>query len=161
MIDLEPIYPFFQWAEQSWLGSLVAQSIWAFAVIESIHLVGLCLLGGAILVVDLRMLGLGLKEQPIHQLRGYARPWLNAALAIMVLTGVPLFMSEAIKCYYNTSFWVKITTLPFALAFTYFVRERVAADESLETGWKSRLVGGASIALWFVVAAAGRWIGFS
>jgi hypothetical protein len=82
-------------------------------------------------------------------------------VALMAATGVLLFLSEAVKCYYNTSFWVKITTLPFALAFTFGVRERVARDEQLDTSARSRSVGAASITLWFVVAAAGRWIGFS
>jgi len=79
----------------------------------------------------------------------------------MGVSGLLLFLSEAIKCYYNTSFWVKITTLPLALAFTFAVRGRLTRDDALVTSWRSRLVGSASIALWFIVAAAGRWIGFS
>ncbi len=50
------------------------------------------------------------------------------ALAMMILTGVPLFLSEPIKCYYNDSFWVKMTTLPIAIAFAFTIRARVTAD---------------------------------
>jgi hypothetical protein len=79
----------------------------------------------------------------------------------MIATGVPLFMSEAVKCYWNTSFRVKMVALPLALAFTFLVRERVAHNRNLEgTGW-SRLAAVGSIAIWFSVAMAGRWIGFS
>ncbi len=157
----EPLLPFFQWCEATWLGTAVRDSVWAFPVIESVHLLGLSLLGGSLLIVDLRMLGLGLTRQRIDDLARAARPWLFAALAVMLATGLLLFLSEAVKCYYNTSFRVKMFTLPVALVYTLAVRERVARGVTLDTSMKSRLVGALSIALWLIVAAAGRWIGYS
>jgi hypothetical protein len=153
--------PLFEWFEASALGDTVRTSLWLFPVLEAMHLLGLCLLGGALLVVDFRMLGWGLTSQRIAALARDARPWLMAGIAVMLLTGVPLFLSEAIKCYYNQSFWVKILTLPIALMFTFTVRERQAADEELETSMRSRLLALVSLGLWFTVAGAGRWIGFS
>ena len=156
--------PFFRWCESTSVGRAVADSVWAFPILEAVHLIGLCVLGGALLVVDLRLLGAGLTSQPVARIARYARPWLIGSLVLMVATGVPLFLSEAIKAYYNTSFWVKMCTLPIALTFTFGVRERVARRETADladpdpTG---RMVGAVSLALWFTVAAAGRWIGFS
>ena len=92
----------FEWFEATWLGTTVRDSLWAFPVLEAIHLLGLSLLGGSLLIVDLRMLGMGLTRQPIAALARDARPWLLAALALMAVTGVPLFLSEAVKCYWNT-----------------------------------------------------------
>ncbi len=153
--------PFFRWCESTLIGRAIADSVWAFPILEAVHLLGLCVLGGALLVVDLRLLGAGLTGQPVARLARYARPWLIASLVVMVLTGVPLFLSEAIKAYYNTSFWVKMCTLPVALAFTFGVRERVARREVSDPGVAGRIAGAVSLALWFTVAAAGRWIGFS
>ncbi len=153
--------PFFRWCESTLIGRAIADSVWAFPILEAVHLLGLCVLGGALLVVDLRLLGVGLTGQPVARLARYARPWLIASLVVMVLTGVPLFLSEAIKAYYNTSFWVKMCTLPVALAFTFAVRERVARREVDDPGVAGRIAGAVSLALWFTVAAAGRWIGFS
>ena len=155
------LFPFFQWCEASWLGQLVRESVWLFPAIEAVHLLGLCLLGGALLVVDLRLMGLGLRNQPVALIARSARPWLIAGVAVMLITGVLLFMSEAVKCYYNPSFRVMITTLPFALVFTFAVRERVASRAGSVTSWKSRLIATVSLMLWFTVAMAGRWIGFS
>ncbi len=152
---------FFEWCDATALGAAVRNSLWLFPTIEAVHLLGLCVLGGSLLVVDLRLLGLGLKRQTIAELHAQLRPWLAGALAVMVATGLLLFLSEAVKCYYNQSFWVKITTLPIALLFTFAVRARVARAGGLETSARTRLVGATSIALWFTVAAAGRWIGFS
>ncbi len=157
--------PFFRWCEATAIGQAVARSVWAFPILEAVHLIGLCLLGGALLVVDLRLLGVGLTSQPVARLARHARPWLIGSLVVMVATGVPLFLSEAIKAYYNTSFWVKMCTLPVALAFTFLVRERVARREPADPHdpgpVTDRAVGAVSLALWFTVAAAGRWIGFS
>lgn len=153
---------YFEMLEDTGLGSVVRESLWLFPVIEAVHLLGLCLLGGALLVVDLRLFGWGLESRSIHELAGQARRWMVAGVILMILTGVPLFLSEAVKCYFNTSFWVKMATLPVALGFTFAVREpMIVRDRMLETSLKSRLLGGASMGLWFTVAAAGRWIGFS
>jgi hypothetical protein len=155
----ESWYPFFEWCESTLLGSAVRDSVYAFPLIEATHLVALCVMGGALIVVDLRLLGLGMKGQSIAALSESVRPWLMTAVTVMLGTGVLLFLSEAVKCFYNTAFWVKILTLPVALLFTFAVRERLV--RGLETGARSRMLGSVSLALWFVVAAAGRWIGFS
>ena len=155
------LLPLFEWFEATALGTVVRNSLWAFPIIEALHLVALCLLGGALLTVDLRLLGLGLKNQPIDGLAAAVRPWLKLALAAILLTGVLLFFSEAIKLYFNRSFWVKISVLPVAILFTFGVRDRIIRKGALETSAKSRLLGLTSMALWFTVAAAGRWIGFS
>ena len=149
------------WLEDGLIGSAINDTVWAFAVIESIHLLGLALLGGAVLIVDLRMLGFGLKNQSITELATHARPWLWRAVWLMIGTGTLLFISEAVKCYYNTSFWVKMITLPFAIALTVAVRRRIIREEWIETTLRSRWLALSSITLWFTVAAAGRWIGFS
>ena len=87
---------------------------------------------------------------------------MNFALILMVSTGVPLFLSEPIKCYYSPAFWVKMWTLAFALMFTYTIRTKTTRMEYVRnTARRQVLVGALSIALWFTVASAGRWIGFS
>ena len=155
------LLPFFEWCESTFLGQTVRTSVWLFPVIEAIHLLGLSLLGGMVLALDLRMLGVAMRDQPIAMIARGTYPWLARALVLMLVTGVLLFLSEAVKCYHNPSFWVKMTTLPFAIAFALTVRKRVAFRDGGVTGWQTRLTAGVSIALWFVVAAAGRWIGFS
>ncbi len=152
--------PFFEWCEATALGQLVRDSLWLFPVIEAVHLLGLCALGGSLLVVDLRMLGVGLRRQSIAELAREMRPWLIGSLVLMFLTGTLLFLSEAVKCYHNPSFWVKITTLPVAFLFTFFVRQPIA-HRLTDTSAKSRVVAATSLALWLTVAAAGRWIGLS
>ena len=155
------LLPFFEWCESLWLGQFIVNSNWLFPVIEAVHLLALSMLGGAVLIVDLRLMGVGLKSRSASELWRAARPWMIGAIAAMILTGVPLFLSEPIKLYYSDSFWVKMTTLPIAIAFAFTVRSRVTADAVGNTTRRQLLVGALSITLWVVVAAAGRWIGFS
>jgi hypothetical protein len=154
------LLPFFEWCETTAIGHAIKGSAWLFPVIEAVHLLGLSVLGGSLLVLDLRMLGAGLRRQSIATLATDTRPWLLGSIAVMILTGTALFVSESVKCYYSQAFWLKITALPLALLYTLTVRHRVAIAGSGATG-RTRLVAVVSLTLWFTVAAAGRWIGFS
>lgn len=156
------LLPFFEWCERTAVGEAIRNSRWLFPVIESFHLLALALIGGAILVVDLRLLGLGLRGQPLADLAREAQRWLAGGLAVMIATGLLLFSSEAMKCYYNQAFWIKMSALAPAIVFAFTVRRKVAAaDENrVRPVWR-KLTALVSMALWFVVAASGRWIGFS
>jgi uncharacterized protein DUF6644 len=156
------LLPFFTWCEKSTIGEAIRNSQWLFPVIESVHLLALVLIAGAVLVVDMRLFGLGLRRQPVAQLARDAQPWLIGGLTVMLTTGVLLFLAEAIKCYYSLAFAVKMTSLLLALIFTFTVRRKVALADERRVGllW-SRLVAVVSVALWSGVGIGGRWIGFS
>jgi len=153
------LHPLFQWLEATALGTVVRESLWLFPVIECIHLLGLALLGGTLLVVDLRLLGLGLRSQPVAELARKVQPWMGGALLTMILTGVPLMLSEAIKCYFSPPFWYKMGFLVMAMGFTYTVRRRVAGSERARPVLE-KLTGVVSMGLWFGVGFSGRWIAF-
>jgi hypothetical protein len=156
------LLPFFQWFEETGLGRMVRESVWAFAVIESIHLLALATLGGAVLLVDMRMLNLGLRQRPVAELARDAQRFLFAGLAVLIISGIALFASEAVKCYYSTPFWIKMWALLFATLFAFTFRNRVAFASEGRFGRGTRaVVALLSIGLWFTVAASGRWIGFS
>lgn len=152
---------FFEWCESTAVGTTIRESVWLFPVIEAVHLVALTVLGGAALVVDLRLLGWVLPRVPVARMARDARPWLLGALAVLLLTGLLLFLSEAVKCYYNTAFWVKMTSLLLAIIFVLTVRQKMTLREPEPAATALKPVALVSMALWFTVAAAGRWIGFS
>jgi len=153
---------FFAWCEHSAVGGAIRNSSWLFPFIEAFHLLGLAVIGGAVLVVDLRLLGLGLRRQPVAELARDAQPWLIVSLMVMIATGALMFTSEAIKCYYHPAFWVKMTSLLLAIVFTFTVRRKVAmADETRVGPLWCKLVALVSVTLWSGVGIGGRWIGFS
>lgn len=159
MIDLLPL---FEWFYVTSIGEAIRNSVWMFPVIEAFHLVGLGVIGGAILLVDLRLLGVGLTRQPVAVLSEAAQPWMLGALALMVASGFPLFLSEATKAYYSYAFWIKMTCLFSALIFTFTIRRHVTqSDLAIDHPQLAKLTAIISLLLWFGVAWGGRWIGFS
>jgi Family of unknown function (DUF6644) len=152
---------FFERLQYSPLLVAMRSSSWIFPLIASLHLMGLALLGGAVLIVDLRLLGFGLRNQPLEQIARDAERWLLVSLAVLLPTGILQFMCfAATKYYYLTAFWVKMAALPLALLFTFTVRRTVAgADETRMSPVWNKLVAVVSLSLWSTVAVAGRLIG--
>jgi hypothetical protein len=156
------LLPFFQWCYQTGIGEGIRNSTWLFPVIEAFHLLGLGFTAGAILIVDLRLFGVGLRKQPAAQLWASTRPWLIGGVIVMFLSGIPLFLSESIKCYYSFPFWVKMTSLLLVLIFTFTIQRRVTQTSlSADQVPLGRAIATVSLVLWFGVAWGGRWIGFS
>jgi hypothetical protein len=152
----------FTWLEMSSFGATIRDSLWAFAIIESVHLLALAVMGGAVLIVDMRLLGLGLRRQPVRQIARDAQPWLIGGLAMMLITGLPLLASLAVSKYYvNFAFQLKMLFLVLATIFTFTVRQSVINREDNRInpaiGWIVALV---SLFLWSGVGFMGRGIGF-
>ena len=153
---------FCRWCETLGVSVAIRNSYWQFAVVQSIHLCVLAVLAGAILIVDLRLLGRGLKQQPLAQVARDAQPWLIGALFGMLATGLPQFITNAQSRYYGNPFFVaKMSMLAVALIFTFTIRRKVTLTDEARLGpvWP-KVVGLFSITIWFSIAVAGRAIGF-
>ena len=145
--------------EDSFIGEYVRSSLWLFPVIQSFHLIGLGILGGAVVLGDLRLLGLLFKTESISYVILQTKNWFNIGLSLLILTGIPLFLSEAVKCYYSRAFWIKISCLLIGVLFVYLIRNPLAMKSKNHLLMK--MLGAKSFSLWVVTAASGRWIGFS
>jgi hypothetical protein len=151
---------YFQWIENSGIGQAIRSSNWMFPVIEAFHLVGLSLIGGAVLILNMRLFGIGLRQTPVARLARAVQPFLNGSLALMLTTGTLLFLSEAVKCYYSPAFRMKMVFLALAIIFTNTVQRKVALANQAPGPFLSKLVAVVSIVLWAGVGVGGRWIGF-
>ena len=150
------------WLQYSELLSAMRDSPWIFPVIASFHLMGLALIGGAVLIVDLHLLGFGLSREPVANIGRHAERLLIISLVVLLPTGIFQFLCfAATKYYYLKAFWVKMATLAAALAFTFSVRRKAVMAEGQRISSPSRkLVALVSLSLWTTVAVAGRLIGF-
>ena len=155
------LLPWFEWCGQTLIGAAIRDSPGLFPLIEFVHLVALAVIGGAVLVVDLRLLGFAPRRQPVAKVAQTAEPWLLGSLLCLLITGALLFTSEAVELYYSGAFWTKMRFLLVAILFTFTIRRRVARGP--ETGMEPllrRLVALISLTLWLGVALAGRWNAF-
>jgi len=128
-------------------------------VLQNVHILGLVALLAAVLLLDLRLLGLGLTNRPAPDLARRLRPvfWLGAAA--VSASGLLMFVSDAVRYSGNEALQVKLVLLAAALAFQLLVVGRAGASfapRSLPAGAVAVL----SLFLWVSVGLAGRAIGF-
>jgi hypothetical protein len=112
---------------------------------------------GALLIVDLRLVGVGLTDQPLRQIARDARPWLIGGLTGIVLTGIPQTMERATDQYATSIFWMKMYLILFGLIWMATVRRRAVRADRPVGPWP-KVVGLVSIAVWGSVAALARLI---
>ena len=152
----------FEWLDTSLLADISKAYGGVFAMIQMFHLLALAMLGGMVLVADLRLLGVLLKDVPSEVVCESTNKWFNLALVVLILSGVFMGSAVAMKIYYNEMYWAKMTALAAGIVFVYAIRRPLLRfDHSTINPWTIRLVAVSSITIWFTVAACGRWIGFS
>ena len=151
---------FFEWMQGTSVSAFFLETTWSSPIIQCIHLVALSAFAGAILIVDVRLLGRGLTNTPVAQLTREAEKWLIGAFAILLLSGIPQVVSTALKQYYSPYFWFKMQLLLGGLVFTFTIRRKVAlADEERIGKVWPKLVALVSIAIWTSAAIWARLIG--
>lgn len=154
------LLPYFEWLGNQGFSKMMGESVWLSAMIQAFHLLCLAVFAGAVLIVDLRLLGRGLRERPLSQVAADASPWLIWSFVGLIITGVPQLMAYAIKEYYSIYFWIKTDFFIAAVIFTWTVRRRVTqADETRVGPFWAKVVGLVSIILWAGVAIPARLIG--
>jgi hypothetical protein len=145
---------FFQWLETLGFG---AGSEYTVAFINVGHLLALTLFIGALLIVDLRLLGGGMRRQPLSDVVRSAQPWLLAGFGGMALTGALQVVATPMKAYFSDQFWLKMQLLVVAILLSAVVRW-IAARRDEAPVW-GKPAGLASILLWSFIAVQGRLIG--
>lgn len=155
------IYPFFKWADGTWIAETIRNSKYLFPIIEAIHLLGLTVLLGVMIIISLRLFGLILRHESTRDLATDLRPFTITSIITMLVTGYLLFCSEALKCFDSPSFRFKMACLFFALIFQLTVYHKATTSEIVDKrpGF-ARLTAVLALVLWFGVGLGGRAIGF-
>lgn len=154
----------FEWLEQSFLGEIGKTYGAVYALFgQSIHLMALAVLGGTVLVTDLRTLGVVLKDVPLQTVADHSHRWFKIALVVMILTGVFMAAAIAMRMYYSLFFWSKMIALAVGIVFVLGIKMPLIrhADDGSVQPWVLKTTAVASLCIWFTVAATGRWIGFA
>ena len=155
------LLPFFKWLESLAFGESAIGSIaWFGAMINILHLLSLPVFFGAVLIVDLRLLGRGLTREPLAQVAEAAQPWLIGGLVAMAATGIPQVVLTPMREYNSDVFWLKMQTLLVATIYTFTIRRNITlADEQRLGPLWGKVAAIVSIALWAGVVVPGRLIG--
>lgn len=150
---------FCEWCNGSFFGHAIRDSVWLFPFVEIFHLIALGVLGGATLLLNMRLMGIFFRDDPVSVLERELRPWVLGGLAVMLVSGFLLFSTEAVKMYGNWAFQLKMLLLVLAIVFTFTVHRRVTArdDAPAAMRWGTAIV---SLLLWTGVGLGGRALGF-
>jgi len=153
--------PFFEWCDGLAMSQAYRESLYLFALTQSLHLVAVTAFVGAILIGDLHLLGWGPVGQSRARIARSAQSVLLWAGLVVLATGIPQFTTHALTYQRSPIFTFKMCLLAAALAFTATLRQWVAvADEGRLPSWVPRAVGAVSLALWMGVTISGRLITF-
>jgi uncharacterized membrane protein len=149
---------FFKWLTASPVGNAMNNHEWAFPIVQSLHFIGFALSIGTIVIVDFRLLGLGMRRQKASEIAADLNPWTSAGIAVMLITGPLMFSTDAFAYHVNPSFQFKMVCLMLALLFHFTLHRRAVRSDVPPLA--ARLAGAISLLLWTAVVAGGRFIAF-
>ena len=157
---------FFEWLENTPGSVGIRESIWTYPIIETTHVLSLCLFLGMVVMLDLRLVGVTLRRVPVSQVAGRLLPWAFAGFVLMVISGVLLFYSSPVRASQNIFFRIKLVMLLLAglnaLIFHTTIFRRVAEwDLDPVAPFKARAAGVFSLLMWTGVVVAGRMIAYN
>jgi hypothetical protein len=153
-----------------WLGETsgsiaLRESIWVYPIVETAHVLALCLFLGLALLLDLRLLNVALRRTPVTEITSRVMPWTWLGFVVMIATGAALFYSDPVKFHGNVFFRVKLVLLALAGLNAWYFHATIfrrVAEWNLEpwTPARARLAGAVSLVLWTGIVATGRLIAY-
>jgi hypothetical protein len=160
------LYDLAQHVQQLPASIALRESLWMYPIVETAHVLGLCLFVGTAWIWDLRLLGWTLRRVPVSQLSAQILPWTAVGFCIMATSGAALVFSEPLRFYSNVFFRMKLALLGFAglNAFVFHKtvgRSREEWDLSPLAPRRARIAGALSLALWASVIVTGRLIAYN
>jgi hypothetical protein len=154
-----------EWLQNLGWASGIKHSEWQFPLIESVHSLALSFMLWPAALLDLRLLGVVMKDRPVSRVAAQFLPWTWTGFVVMISTGVVLFSAEAVKCYNSPFFRVKVVLLVLAgfnaLIFHSSVFKNVDSWETGRAPWRARMAGACSLAIWIGVVAMGRGLAYA
>ncbi len=153
------ILAFCMWCNESYVGHTIRDSVWLFPFVEIFHLLALGILGGCMLVLNMRLMGIGFRTDSVSALARDLRPWVIGSILVMLVSGFLLFSTEAVKMYGNWGFQVKMLFLVLSIIFTFTIHRRVTTRDDAATAvrWATAIV---SLTMWAIVGLGGRSLGY-
>jgi hypothetical protein len=155
----------FHWLQETSWATAFRESTLMFPLVEGTHIMALSLSVGIIMILDLRLLGLAFRGEPVSRIMRLIGPWMLTGFAIMLISGLVLFSSQAEKAYTNTFFRLKMFALLFAGLNALYYQVALFPhmhewDSTPVVPRSARAVAVLSLVLWFLVIAFGRTMAY-
>jgi uncharacterized protein DUF6644 len=163
---VETILIWCRWLEQTSVSVGIRESIWTYPIIESVHVLSLCIFMGLLLVWDFRLLGVTMRRVPVSEVWQRLIPWITIGAVLMTISGVLLFWSDPVRFYGNIFFRIKVVGLVLAvlnaMAFHFGIEKKLVNwDTAATTPGAAKVAGAASMGLWVLIVVCGRFIAYN
>ncbi len=163
---LVSLLPYCQWLAGTSGSIALHESLFMYPLVESMHVLTLCLFIGMAVMLDLRLLGLTWRRVSMSEIKRTLGPWMVAGFIVMVMTGVLLFYAIPVRSYQNIFFRIKVVMLVLAgvnaWVFHTTIDRRVAEwDRDPVPPKAARRAGALSLVLWAVIVVSGRMIAYN
>jgi hypothetical protein len=160
------LLPVFQWLGDTQWSIALHESLYMYPLLESVHVLTLCIFIGMTMMWDLRLLGWTLRAVPFSEISDRLMPWMRAGFIVMVVTGLLLVYAIPVRSYQSIWFRVKVVMLILAGLNAWLFHARVHPrvsewDRAPRPPRAARIAGALSLALWIGIIVAGRMIAYN
>ncbi len=154
-----------QWIQSTIFFRDLRESWYVYPAVMSLHLFGIALFGGLVLLTDMRLLGLAMRHRSVSDVVEQLRVPKRIGLILIATCGVLLLGSKAEEYYYNIFVRLKLSLLALMFLHGWYFRRSVyyntaAIDRAPAIPARAKLAASLSILLWVSIACAGRGIGY-
>jgi hypothetical protein len=155
-----------QWLAETRGSIALHESLYMYPIVESLHVLTLCLFVGMAAILDLRLLGLVFRRAPVSDVMRRLMPWTKAGFVVMVITGVLLFYAIPVRTYQNIFFRIKVVLLILAGINVWLFHRRMEPtmgewDVLVVTPRGARVAAMLSLVLWAAIIVSGRMIAYN
>jgi len=156
------IQAFCDWLSNTPVSLKIQTILWIIPAVQTVHILSVSFVMASMAMLDLRLMGIAGKRQPIARMVDRFVPWVWRVLLILATTGAILIVGEPERELLNSMFRAKMAMLATVLVITFVVQRRSNRDAQF---WETRrvaatAVGCVSLLLWVGIVSAGRWIAY-
>jgi hypothetical protein len=160
------LLPFCEWLASTPWSIALHESLYVYPLLESVHVLTLTLFVGLAVILDLRLLGLTMREVPVSDFSARVLPWTKLGFAVMLTSGLLLFYAIPVRNYQNIFFRLKVMMLILAGLNVWIFHSRVEKrvsewDRAAVTPLAARATAVVSLVLWACIVVAGRMIAYN
>ena len=141
------------------------ESQYVWSLFEVAHVICMCLFAGLIIMMDLRLLGVGNMQTPFSVLQKRLFPYQMLGMTLAAITGLVLVFGDPMRFYSNIFFWMKMSLMVIAalnaMAFHYITYFDVATWDNKVPPYGAKLAGVLGLGLWAFVIVSGRLIPYN
>ena len=153
------------WLAKTSPSAMIQGTIWVIPAIQIVHIVSISVTLSSVFLIDLRLIGVRFRNQPVVVIVSRFLPWARGSLAALAVSGSFLIIGEPERSLTNRAFGLKMLILTVAIVLTWIIHRKLRMNPAYwDSNPTARAMGKGiavvSLFLWSGVVLAGRWIAY-